>query len=57
MPDLKLARLAEDVDLVKRARARAFAVIEGDPQLGANPTLKRELEERFAESIDWLFHS
>ncbi len=31
MPDLKLARLAEDVELVKRARARAFAVIDDDP--------------------------
>jgi uncharacterized protein (DUF2461 family) len=57
MPDLKLARLAEDVDLVKRARARAFAIIEVDPDLTANPSLKRELESRFADSIEWLFES
>ena len=57
MPDLKLARLAYDVDLVKRARARAFAVIERDPELRKNRSLKRELEERFADSIDWLFES
>ncbi len=57
MPDLRLARLAEDVDLVKRARARAFALIETDPELAEHPNLRRELETRFAESIDWLFHS
>src|ERR1041385_1788533 len=28
LPDLKLARLAEDLELVKRARARAFEVVE-----------------------------
>jgi len=57
LPDLKLARLAEDVDLVRRARARAFAVIEEDPELADHPDLRRELEDRFADSIDWLFHS
>ena len=57
LPDLKLARLAEDVDLVRRARARAFALIDEDPELAAHPRLRRELEDRFARSIDWLFHS
>jgi ATP-dependent DNA helicase RecG len=57
MPDLKLARLAYDVGLVKRARGRAFALIDEDPALAAHPELLAELESRFAESIDWLFHS
>jgi ATP-dependent DNA helicase RecG len=57
MPDLKLARLVQDVELVKRARARAFRVIEADPELDDNPQLRAELEDRFADSIDWLFHS
>jgi ATP-dependent DNA helicase RecG len=57
MPDLRLARLAEDLDLVKRARARAFAIIEGDPRLDAHPTLLSELRSRFERSIEWLFHS
>jgi superfamily II DNA/RNA helicase len=43
MPDLKLARLAEDVELVKRARSRAFAAIDADPELREHPSLKREL--------------
>jgi ATP-dependent DNA helicase RecG len=57
MPDLKLARLVQDVELVKRARARAFRVIDADPELDDNPGLRAELEDRFADSIDWLFHS
>ena len=57
MPDLKLARLAEDLDLVRRARSRAFAVIAGDPRLQDHPELLRELRSRFERSIDWLFHS
>jgi ATP-dependent DNA helicase RecG len=57
MPDLRLARLAEDVELVRRARARAFATIEEDPQLERHPDLLEELRARFEESIDWLFHA
>ena len=55
MPDLKLARLAEDLDLVKRARARAFALIDDDPALEAHPELLEELRVRFEDSIAWLF--
>ncbi|MEW6059348.1 MAG: ATP-dependent DNA helicase RecG [Actinomycetota bacterium] len=57
MPDLKLARLAEDLELVRRARARAFDVIAADPDLSAEPLLLTELRSRFERSIDWLFHS
>jgi len=57
MPDLKLARLAEDLDLVKRARTRAFAMIDRDPDLDEEPGLLAELRSRFEGSIDWLFHS
>ncbi len=57
MPDLKLARLAEDLELVKRARARAFAVIDEDPSLERHPGLLLELRSRFERSIEWLFHS
>jgi ATP-dependent DNA helicase RecG len=57
MPDLKLARLAEDLELVRRARARAFALIDLDPGLEGHPALLAELRSRFERSIDWLFHS
>jgi len=57
MPDLKLARLAEDLELVKRARERAFSLLETDPTLDRHPELLDELRARFARSIDWLFAS
>jgi ATP-dependent DNA helicase RecG len=57
LPDLKLARLADDLDLVKRARGRAFATIERDPDLSEEPGLLSELRSRFEGSIEWLFHS
>jgi ATP-dependent DNA helicase RecG len=58
MPDLKLARLAEDADLVKRARARAFALIDEDPTLEGHPHLVALLKSSFhGDAIDWLFHS
>ena len=57
MPDLKLARLADDLELVRRARTRAFALIDDDPHLDAHPSLLQELRSRFESSIDWLFRS
>jgi ATP-dependent DNA helicase RecG len=57
MPDLKLARLADDLDLVKRARARAFALLDDDPELEGHPELLQELRRRFDRSIGWLFQS
>jgi ATP-dependent DNA helicase RecG len=57
LPDLKLARLAEDFELVRRARARAFELIERDPDLAEHPRLMEELRTRFQRSIDWLFNT
>lgn len=58
MPDLKLARLAEDADLVRRARARAFAIVQADPSLDDHPELLELLRQSFrGEAIEWLFHS
>ena len=57
MPDLQLARLAEDLELVRRARSRAFAQIDADPDLQAHPELLDELRSRFERSIEWLFAS
>ena len=57
MPDLKLARLADDLELVRRARARAFELIDAEPDLSGHPELVLELRRRFERSIDWLFAS
>jgi len=57
LPDLKLAKLADDVELVKRARRRAFALIEADPELDDHPALLELLRRTFTgEAIEWLFH-
>jgi ATP-dependent DNA helicase RecG len=57
MPDLRLARLADDLPLVRRARERAFALLDEDPGLARHPELLDELRRRFEGSIDWLFRS
>jgi ATP-dependent DNA helicase RecG len=57
LPDLRLARLAEDVELVRRARKEAFDLIGTDPALAGHPDVRGEMERRFEDSIDWLFHS
>ena len=57
MPDLKIARLAEDLELVRKARTRAFALLDADPHLAEHPSLLEELRTRFAASIGWLFES
>ena len=57
MPDLKLVRLPQDAELVRRTRARAFSVIDDDPELRMHGTLRRELEDRFRDSIEWLFEA
>ena len=58
LPDLRLARLAEDLELVRRARARAFGVIDQDPALDRHPELIALLRSTFVgDAIDWLFHS
>jgi ATP-dependent DNA helicase RecG len=58
MPDLKLARLADDVELVRRARRRAFTLIEADPDLAEHPELLALLRRTFSgQAIEWLFHS
>jgi ATP-dependent DNA helicase RecG len=57
MPDLKLARLADDLELVRRARTRAFDLIDDDPRLERHPRLLEQLRSSFQASIEWLFSS
>jgi ATP-dependent DNA helicase RecG len=57
LPDLRLARLADDAELVRRARVRAFAVIDSDPTLDEHPVLLELLRRTFTgDAIEWLFH-
>jgi ATP-dependent DNA helicase RecG len=57
LSDLKLARLVEDFDWVKRARADAFALVEADPELTdpANRRLRQEVLARLGDGrAEWL---
>ncbi|MFL6266930.1 MAG: ATP-dependent DNA helicase RecG [Actinomycetes bacterium] len=57
LSDLKLARLIEDFDWVKRARADAFALVEADPELTdpANRRLRQEVLARLGDGrAEWL---
>jgi len=55
--DLKLTNLLKDREILAQARTEAFGLIELDPELRANPQVRREMEGRFADRLEWLFQS
>jgi ATP-dependent DNA helicase RecG len=57
LSDLKLARLIDDFDWVRRARADAFALVESDPELAdpAHRRLRQEVLARLGDGrAEWL---
>jgi ATP-dependent DNA helicase RecG len=57
LSDLKLARLVEDFDWVRKARGDAFALVEADPELTAaeHGQLRREVLTRLGDGrAEWL---
>jgi len=59
LPDLKVARLSRNLDLIRKARAEAFSIVEADPTLAMpeHVLLRWETNRRFAGSLGWLFHA
>ncbi len=59
LPDLKLAKLTRDLDVLIKAREEAFRIINEDPNLQSesNQLLLFEIRRKFAHSVDWLFHA
>lgn len=57
LPDLKVARLSRNLELVRKARAEAFRIVDDDPTLSKvdNLLLRWEANRRFGGSLDWLF--
>jgi ATP-dependent DNA helicase RecG len=57
MPDLKVAKLLRDMELLVVARREAFALIAEDPTLKRpdHRPLRREIRELLGANVDWLF--
>jgi len=57
MPDLKVAKLLRDVDVLVEARREAFALVANDPTLKRpdHRPLRREIRELLGANVDWLF--
>jgi ATP-dependent DNA helicase RecG len=57
MPDLKVAKLLRDVDVLIEARREAFALVAGDPTLKRpdHRPLRREIRELLGANVEWLF--
>jgi ATP-dependent DNA helicase RecG len=58
LPDLKLARLSRNFDLIRKAREEAFKLVDADPALRRpeDTLLRGEVNRRFAGTLEWLFH-
>jgi len=57
MPDLKVAKLLRDVDILVEARREAFALVAQDPTLKRpdHRPLRREIRELLGANVEWLF--
>jgi ATP-dependent DNA helicase RecG len=57
MPDLKVAKLLRDIDVLVEARREAFALVVGDPALKkpVHRPLRREIRDLLGANVEWLF--
>jgi ATP-dependent DNA helicase RecG len=57
MPDLKVAKLLRDIDVLVEARREAFALVAEDPTLKRpdHGPLRREIRELLGSNVEWLF--
>ena len=57
MPDLKVAKLLRDMDILVEARREAFALVAEDPTLKRpdHRPLRREIRELLGADVEWLF--
>jgi len=57
MPDLKVAKLLRDLDVLVEARREAFALVAKDPTLKRpdHRPLRREVRELLGSDVEWLF--
>jgi ATP-dependent DNA helicase RecG len=57
MPDLKVAKLLRDIEVLVEARRAAFELIASDPGLRKphHRPLRREIQELLGADVEWLF--
>ena len=57
MPDLKVAKLLRDIDILVKARRAAFELVATDSTLKKpeHRPLRREVRELLGADIEWLF--
>ncbi len=57
MPDLEVAKLLRDMDVLIEARREAFAIVAEDPLLRKphHRPLRREIRELLGADVEWLF--
>ena len=51
LPDLRIADIVQDFDLLLEARKEARELMAGDPDLTRHPEIKKELERRYADRL------
>ncbi len=54
LPDLKIANILRDIDVLEKARKEAFALIEDDPGLDRYPLLKETLQRKWMGKLDLI---
>jgi ATP-dependent DNA helicase RecG len=57
MPDLKLAHLIYDRDILNSAREDAFELLNSDPVLSHHPDLRDIMNEKFRDKVQFLDYS
>jgi ATP-dependent DNA helicase RecG len=57
MPDLKVAKLLRDIEILVEARKEAFELVAADPTLKRpdHRPLRREIKELLGADVEWLF--
>ena len=51
LPDMKIANLFEDMDILKLAQSATSEILSEDPGLKNNPELKRRIDRMFEKNI------